>query len=100
MRRRKLHLSVLNRIVRDERLAPRYVLAAQILAMHEDSETEAEKTFHEEAFFTIFGENKKLKWTAPDDPPNTETFLGRPEAEAKASVKEYLEKTIGTQGGA
>lgn len=74
-----------------------------MVAMHLDSDGDAEKNFHEEAFFSIFGDRRALKWTSPDDPPSTETHITRAEQEAKGAVKDYvndyLNKTIGTKEG-
>lgn len=90
----------MNRLLRDERLAPRYAFMLQMLAMHQDSEGETEKSFFEEAFRSIFSEVRALKRSSPDDPLAADTQVSRLDLEAvkvgKDYVNEYLKKTIVT----
>lgn len=99
MRRKKQHLTVINRLLRDERMVPRLAGVFQLLAMVEDAETPEEKDFYKSVIFMVYGSDpKRIRWSDPEDPPSDETHLTRRDAAATETARDFLAKLSKPKG--
>lgn len=91
MRRKKQHLSVANKYLRDERTVPRLAALFQMCAYVLDAEGDEEFQFFKNLTMSFFGSDpNSIRWKNSDDPPSTETHLSRRDAEATAKAKEVF----------
>lgn len=96
MRRKKQHQSVINRLLKDERMVPRIAALLQLLAMVEDSETPEEKAFYMNVVTAQYGNDpKRIRWTDPEDPPSSETHLSRLDAKMTEQAKTIYGDILG-----
>ena len=91
MQRVTKHKTVLNKILRDERLSPNRRLLGEMLALWLDSQDKDEKATILKLIEANFGSPKRTLW-GEGNSPELKTSLGQIEAEATAALKEYFEQ--------
>jgi hypothetical protein len=95
LRRKKQHLTVINRELRDERTPPRLACLLQLLAMVEDSESPEEKEFYKNVVVWVYGPDpKRIRWTEPDDSAS-EDFVSRHDAAVTEKAKSVFGAIMG-----
>jgi hypothetical protein len=91
MRRKKQHLTHINKVMRDERTMPRIRALFELIALVLDSETPEEKALYLDIVTAQFGADpKRIRWTDPEDPPSAETHLSRQDAKMTEQARGLL----------